>query len=318
MEDLISVIVPVYKVEQYLDRCIQSILNQSYQNFELLLVDDGSPDSSPEICDSYLSKDKRVRVYHKKNGGLSSARNYGLDHCFGQYIAFIDSDDFVAVDYLMNMMRAVSEGDYDIVQCKYKEVPCTSKLNHERITLKTEEINAIDKIEAINGRKYKVASWLCLYKRHLFDETRYTEGIINEDDDIYYKLAYFANKIAIIDHELYFYCLSPDSIMRNGKDRKLDFISIYQNRIKFFKDHCELQLEEGTYIRFCIVLLLRYSESIVYGNNKRDRKQFLDLFQKYYPKAIGSEYVTKKEKLLLGCFHFAPNIVGSTIGRLKG
>jgi len=95
MEPLLSIIVPIYNVEQYVDKCIQSILNQTYQNLEIILVDDGATDCSGSIADSYAAKDKRIKVFHKENGGLSDARNYGLDHVTGDYILFVDSDDFI-------------------------------------------------------------------------------------------------------------------------------------------------------------------------------------------------------------------------------
>ena len=106
---MISVIVPIYKVEKYLRRCVDSILEQSYPDFELLLIDDGSPDSCPRICDEYARRDERVRVFHKPNGGLSDARNYGLERMKGEYVSFIDSDDYVGKDYLKILMELIRE-----------------------------------------------------------------------------------------------------------------------------------------------------------------------------------------------------------------
>ena len=100
MSDLISIIVPIYNVEKYLQECIESLLKQTYKNIEIILVDDGSPDNCPQICDEFLKKDKRIKVFHKVNGGLSDARNYGLERATGNYICFVDSDDFVTEDYI--------------------------------------------------------------------------------------------------------------------------------------------------------------------------------------------------------------------------
>lgn len=117
MSDLISVIVPVYNVEKYLDRCVQSLINQTYKNLEIILVDDGSPDNCPAMCDEYAKKDSRIKVIHKKNGGLGFARNSGLDIATGKYFAFIDSDDYVDLDYYETLYKAVSSGDYDVALC---------------------------------------------------------------------------------------------------------------------------------------------------------------------------------------------------------
>ncbi|MDU1334072.1 MAG: glycosyltransferase, partial [Veillonella sp.] len=119
MQPLLSIIVPIYNVEQYLDRCIQSILNQTYQNLEIILVDDGATDCSGAIADSYAAKDKRIKVFHKENGGLSDARNYGLDHVTGDYILFIDSDDFIVNTMCERLITVANSNNADIVSCNY-------------------------------------------------------------------------------------------------------------------------------------------------------------------------------------------------------
>lgn len=117
MSDTISVIVPIYNVEKYLDRCVQSLVNQTYKNLEIILVDDGSPDNCPAMCDEYAKKDSRIKVIHKANGGLGFARNSGLDAATGKYFAFIDSDDYVDLDYYEILYKSISSGDYDVALC---------------------------------------------------------------------------------------------------------------------------------------------------------------------------------------------------------
>ena len=117
MEDLISVIIPIYKVEAYLDRCVRSILSQSYQNLEIILVDDGSPDQCGKMCDDFAALDSRIRVFHKENGGLSDARNYGVEYANGKYIAFIDSDDYVESHYVEYLHDLIVSNDADIASC---------------------------------------------------------------------------------------------------------------------------------------------------------------------------------------------------------
>ena len=117
MTDLVSVIVPIYKVEKYLGKCVDSIINQTYKNLEIILVDDGSPDNSGKICDEYAKKDNRIKVIHKENGGLSSARNAGLDVATGEFIAFVDSDDRIHLDFVEKLYRAIKEENADIASC---------------------------------------------------------------------------------------------------------------------------------------------------------------------------------------------------------
>ena len=134
MEELISVIVPIYKVEAYLERCIGSIVNQTYQNLEIILVDDGSPDSCPDICDAWKEKDDRIKVIHKKNGGLSDARNAGMQIMAGTYISYIDSDDWVANDMYEKMMYAIKKNDADICECQFEKTAGIVKSNKEQQT----------------------------------------------------------------------------------------------------------------------------------------------------------------------------------------
>ena len=120
MDDLISVIIPVFKVEDYIDECIISVINQSYKHIEIILVDDGSPDKCPELCDLWATKDNRIKVVHKCNGGLSSARNAGLDIALGKYIGFVDSDDIIHPQMYEKLYNCINKSNLDIVQCKFK------------------------------------------------------------------------------------------------------------------------------------------------------------------------------------------------------
>ena len=122
MKDKISVVVPIYKVQDYLERCIKSIINQTYDNLEIILVDDGSPDECPKICDEYALKDERIKVIHKENGGLSDARNFGIAAATGKYISFIDSDDWISKDFFSLLYFAIIENDCQIAECGVQKV----------------------------------------------------------------------------------------------------------------------------------------------------------------------------------------------------
>ena len=212
MEYLISIIVPVYKVEKFLPECVESILAQTYKNFELFLVDDGSPDKCGEICDEYAKKDKRITVIHKENGGLSDARNAAMDKVHGEYLTFIDSDDFIHEDYLKRMVYCVKKFDADIVQCDFtrdrESLGCQNQTN-KFIKLNNDEILR----EYLHFKAPKVFAWGKLYKTSLFNGIRFPFGLIDEDNFTTYKLFYLSKTFVKINHGLYYYRVNQNSIM---------------------------------------------------------------------------------------------------------
>ena len=234
----LSIIVPVYKVEKQLEQCIRSILNQSFTNFELILVDDGSPDKCGEICDEYEKKDKRIKVIHKKNGGLSDARNAGLDIALGKYIGFVDSDDIIHPEMYERMYNFINKYNVDIVQCKFKkfksieDINKLSNINNTNIEYYTSKEAIMDMID---NNKINVNTWNKLYKRELFENERFPKGKIHEDEFLTYKLMYESNKIAYINEELYYYYQNDNGIM-NGSNliKRLDRIEAIEERSNFF------------------------------------------------------------------------------------
>ena len=212
MTGLISVVVPVYKVEKYLERCIQSIVTQSYGNIEIILVDDGSPDKCPIICDQWKEKDSRIRVIHKKNGGLSDARNEGIRIAKGEYIAFVDSDDYVHPQFIEILYSVITQRQADVVACEYEEVSADSVLN---VTKKIyfDDISFKQLIE-YTPTAIAFNVWNKLYKRELFDSIQFPVGKIHEDVGIWWELLYYAKNIVAISDRLYYYCQNQDSIMR--------------------------------------------------------------------------------------------------------
>lgn len=209
MNPKISIIVPVYKVEQYLPKCIDSILSQTYQNWELLLIDDGSPDRSGEICDEYAKKDSRVRVFHKENGGVSSARNLGLDNARGEWITFSDSDDEMFPYALSNYMQiAQKDSNIDIIKCgyvKYNELD-----NTETVYSCDEECISNDKSIIVqilnNSSSYHGFLWNECIRKSCISDLRFDESITwNEDNLFSYKCFIVARKIAISPQLVYLY-----------------------------------------------------------------------------------------------------------------
>ena len=197
MEKLISVIVPVFNVENFIDVCISSLIKQSYSNIEIILVDDGSTDESGLHCDKWAEVDKRIKVFHQANGGLSAARNTGLNHASGDYICFVDSDDFVMEDYVKCMVDAIEETDADVAICDVitaKWPVLTKPITSNRILDAAECRTWLDNLIS---REYvlMVVSWNKLYKKELFADNRFEEGKLHQDEFMINKLVFNINKM---------------------------------------------------------------------------------------------------------------------------
>ena len=231
----ISVIVPVYRVENYLIRCLDSLCLQDFDGVEFILIDDGSPDRCGEICDRYAIRDKRFKVFHKENGGLSSARNYGIEHAEGDYIMFVDSDDWVSSDFCSRAYELAVSNDADLVMFMFQMVeddrclPLRGK--HLKSGIKTNK-EALDLLFEEPG----VFAWNKLYKKTLFDGVRYPVGRVYEDQAVTWKLVYKANRVYFANQVLYFYYMRPTSIMhqetvQTARD-KFEMKFLFYNELK--------------------------------------------------------------------------------------
>ncbi len=237
MEARISVIVPVYKVEAYLNECIRSILEQTYTNLEVILVDDGSPDHCPQMCEEWADRDSRVNVIHKQNGGLSSARNAGLDICTGDYIAFVDSDDWIMPDMYQSMYDAIKAEAADICACNI--ISCYPD---RKVTWGGKSYLAGDS-ETMLGLLYDdaafpVCAWNKLYKRELWEHFRFPEGKLCEDAFTTYLLLHKADRIVQITDALYCYRIRPESIMTSAfSSKSMDEEEAWRENDKFIQTH---------------------------------------------------------------------------------
>ena len=234
----ISVIVPVYKVELYLRRCVDSILNQSYPEFDLILVDDGSPDNCSAICDDYAAKDDRVHVIHQKNGGLSAARNSGIDWAIANsdsgWLTFIDSDDWVHRDYLKTLYQQVQKTDAQISMCGFR--PTEEELEDGPIQSGT--FVSIDAQQAYTDH-YEMCMTACckLIPKTFFAGIRFPEGKLHEDAFITHRLIFQAERVVVVDQSLYYYFYNPDSITRaTWKENRLDGLEAHEQRLKFLRE----------------------------------------------------------------------------------
>ena len=253
---LVSVIVPIYNVEKYLRTCVDSILTQSYSALEIILVDDGSTDSCPQICDQYAQQDPRIRVIHQKNAGLSAARNAGIDICRGEYLTFIDSDDFIHERLVELLLNACLSNDADIAVGDLERVPEDSSCDRCHASLPSPAVRCITGRDA-NFMIYDMSSWVRiitawgkLFHRSLFEQVRFPVVRLHEDEALLYKLLYCAKRIALYDCPLYFYRSNPNSLMgQSFSEKRLLIFPILEERAAFYKDHNENELFKQTVLR---------------------------------------------------------------------
>ena len=234
MRPLISVIVPVYRVEPYLRRCVDSILNQTCADLEVILVDDGSPDNCGAICDEYAQKDARVRVLHRENGGLSDARNAGMETACGAYLAFVDSDDLLPEDSLEKLLRIAREQQADLViggHRRFEGEPREAPVPAETVRCMTGEEAMMDFLD------HGCASWARLYRRELHRDLRFPVGELNEDEAVVLPLLERCSRIAKTDAVVYHYRVRPESITTGAfRVQKLDWVKHCRENLAFLRE----------------------------------------------------------------------------------
>lgn len=284
---MISVIVPVYKVENYIDKCIQSILAQTYTDFELILVNDGSPDNCPKICDNYALKDERIRVLHKKNGGLSDARNEGTKLANGEFVTYIDSDDYVSERYLETLVYLLNKYDADIAVTGINvfdeaDVPKISSTNNVYVYSGTEALNKMLYQDTLDTSACAILLPIEVAKRYPFPYKKF-----HEDEFTTYKYYSNVNKVVVTTEELYFYLQRKGSIMHVFGQASLDELDAADNLLFYCKINYPNLIkaaESKKFSDYCQVLL----------SNENLKKDHLDIYNR-----ITSYLNDKKFQLLL-------------------
>ncbi len=242
----ISIIVPVYKVEDYLDRCMESLVKQTFHDLEIILVDDGSPDRCGRMCDIWEQRDERIRVIHKSNGGLSEARNKGIEAAVGDYIAFIDSDDWVDADMMELLYKTAQKHQADIAECSWR---CIYADKIEEETKNTGAVITGDSIFALQGEMrweyFKPIACNKIYdRRRIFRDVRYPSGKLHEDEFTTHLAFYNAQKLAYVDVSKYNYDRNREgSITASFKEKNLDIVDALQSRLDFFYEKGLVQLQ---------------------------------------------------------------------------
>lgn len=263
--DLITMVIPIYNVEQYLTNCLESVINQSYENIEIILVDDGSTDNSKKICRFYEKKDCRIRYIYKTNGGLSSARNCGIENAKGKYITFLDSDDTITIDYVQTLYDLIKKYNTRMSICAYTKLRNSKGENigenYEETSLNTKECLGRMLLE----KGFTVSANAKMYELGLFEHVRYPNGLLYEDNATTYKLILQCKNIAYSNKSIYTYFIRPGSITSDSfSNRHLDYIKITDEACKKIlstfpelSDECHYR---KTYVRFTILKKMSLSK----------------------------------------------------------
>lgn len=243
----IDIVVPVFRVEKFLERCVDSILGQTFRNFRLILVDDGSDDRCPLMCDEYAQKDERIHVIHKKNGGLSDARNAGIDWAMkesaNRWICYIDSDDYVLPQFLEFMHKAVTENHVDLCRCSLRSFSDDQETDDCSPVYDVQVMNAEDAY-IIDGSSSNVCAQGKLYRKSLFRNVRYPVGKLHEDLFTTYKLVMQCSQVAVLQCALYMYFINVEGITHSRwNKRRLDELEAFDQQLAFFKDNRKMYVK---------------------------------------------------------------------------
>ena len=278
---LISIIIPVYKVEKYLEKCIQSLINQTYENLQIILVDDGSPDNCGKICDEYAKKDHRIEVIHKSNGGLSDARNKGLEIAKGEYIGFIDSDDYIESDMYEVLYNLLKQYNADVSICNFYTV------SQGKISIKNADngINEYNRIEILKeillDKNIQSYAWNKLYKKELFDEIKYPIGKKYEDIGTTFYLLEKCNKVVVTGKSEYYYINRQDSIVNNVTESTItDYIELIMQRYDYIEENIK---ELSSYNKDYLKRILKTAEQDIKNLNEvgdYTKRKYEELYNK--------------------------------------
>lgn len=282
----ISIIIPVYNVEEYLSKCIDSVLAQTFSDYEIILVDDGSPDNSPKICDNYAAKDRRIKVIHQKNGGLSAARNAGLAIANGKYILFVDSDDYISPNMLEVMYSNTKQTNADIVVSSVVKVDKNGRIIRIERIIK-EENDKYEYLQDKYGTGIGIYDISCgkLYKKYLFDNIRFPIGKINEDAFVVNRLIHQCKRITKAERAEYFYLQHNESIMnRKYSVKRLDGIEACIGQAKFLQENKYPQEVVNAAVNsIFLVLEGSYLEAskCMHGEHKNYKKRYKELYREF-------------------------------------
>ena len=309
--ELVSIVIPVYNVEAYLDRCIASVVRQSYSHLEIILVDDGSTDHSPSICDEWAQKNSRIRVVHQHNSGVSAARNAGLQAASGSWIIQLDSDDYIAPSAVAHLVQTAEATEADMVICDFEK---GSNESFAFTSTKSPKPWITDGISAIrniydgehNALRY-VVPWCKMCRKQLYTGILYPESKIFEDIYTTHKLLYRCDRIAVLDEPLFYYFQRPGSIMNAFFSvKKLDYLQALVERVEFFAAHDLHELEQIAYDELLHSLIWEYSRTRDVLHSRDGMDYVSALFRQVYRKGYASRRYPGETAAFLAAFDRNP------------
>lgn len=309
--DLISVIVPIYKVDAYLDRCVRSIVAQTYENLEIILVDDGSPDNCPAICDTWAEKDSRIKVIHKENGGLSDARNAGMAVATGELISFIDSDDSIEPEFMEKLFHALTEHDADIAECAVSYVDEDGNILRQR---NAAPLQTMDKLEALRRLVLEdgiyQTVWNKLYRRNAAIDTPFAVGKYHEDEFWTWQVFDRISKLAVVPNCLYNYLQRSSSIIGVGYNaRRLDGLEAQFQRMEALQKYDQLAVLTRQTLMMQCMWQYQASTRLLRGNEKKRVLAYIRSVMCRIPVIAENEMTGKlTQRLWLGMFWRTPRI----------
>ncbi len=304
MEDKISVILTIYKVEKYLDECLESVVNQTYKNLEIILVDDGSPDNCPKICDEWAKKDDRIKVIHKKNGGVADARNVGIRAATGKYLSFIDSDDYVERNLYEIAIEKLKENNAQIFvfgrSYLYGDKIEKNNNANKELVMNTEE--ALDKMNMF--QYYDVAPWDKVYETKLFDGIEFPLGKLCEDWYVIYKIIAKAEKVVYNSMPLYVYRQRANSITHsNHVEINREPINASKEVLEFIREKYP-NIEKNALSKYVVSCIGVYNNYLYYTmDTEKEKKEILKIVKDNYKEAINNKELafSRKAQIILVC-----------------
>lgn len=298
---MVSIVVPVYNVEKYIRHCLDSLINQSYKDLEIILVDDGSTDHSGEICDEYAGKYDKMQVYHKENGGLSDARNYGMKHVTGEWLVFVDSDDVICYNFIGQLLMFAKTNDLDIAICNYIQISekQIAELPGTEGSGKTKSWEGIEGTkELLYQKTFTTSAWGKMYKTVLFEGILFPVGKLHEDVGTIYKVFEKAKRVGYFDQKLYYYLQRSKSIIHSEfSAKKMDYIDQTKEIIKHFESNNVTLLPAAISRHFsaCFQVILTCPKTSEWMT---EYKILADEIEKYAPRVMRDKNARVKNRVI--------------------
>lgn len=316
---MISVIVPVYKVEAYLEICLKSIVEQTYENLEIILIDDGSPDQCPQICEAYAKRDKRICVIHQENQGLAVARNTGLQHITGEYVLFVDSDDFLDKEFCTRVISVIEKEKCDIVIGKVVTVDEQDNYIKSECEYTINKFEILDNFQAmkeiVSEKRVTGYSWGKLYKRELLADITYPKGKLYEDRFTIYKYFAKAKKVCFCPDAIAYYRMRKDSITHSlNLGRYYDLLEAEKEVLQFcIKQYPELvEMEEAYYFGRFVHIWITFFDS----KNKNEIKNLVKMMKKVYKEYGRKKNIKIMHKISYKMIFFMPSFYRKVIRQM--